>query len=77
MQRQGLHGATNIVTFGRRKVRPRVCVADDKVHVRTFLTDAFEDLGFVPCEIPGAADLAVALDTHVPAAHGVAADLTA
>jgi EAL domain-containing protein (putative c-di-GMP-specific phosphodiesterase class I) len=54
------------VTFGRRKVRPRVCVADDKVHVRTFLTDAFEDLGFVPCEIPGAADLAVALDTHVP-----------
>jgi EAL domain-containing protein (putative c-di-GMP-specific phosphodiesterase class I)/CheY-like chemotaxis protein len=66
MQGQGLQDATNIVTFGRRKVRPRVCVADDKVHVRAFLTDAFEDLGFVLCEIPGAADLAVALDAHVP-----------
>jgi EAL domain-containing protein (putative c-di-GMP-specific phosphodiesterase class I) len=66
MQRQELQSATNIVTFGRRKVRPRVCVADEKVHVRAFLTDAFEDLGFVPSEIPGAADLAVALDTHLP-----------
>jgi EAL domain-containing protein (putative c-di-GMP-specific phosphodiesterase class I)/CheY-like chemotaxis protein len=66
MQRHGLQNANNVVTFGRRKVRPRVCVADDKVHVRTFLTDAFEDLGFVPCECPGATDLALALDTHLP-----------
>jgi EAL domain-containing protein (putative c-di-GMP-specific phosphodiesterase class I)/CheY-like chemotaxis protein len=66
MQRHGLQNATNVVTFGRRKVKPRVCVADDKVHVRTFLTDAFEDLGFVPCECAGAADLVAALDTHLP-----------
>jgi EAL domain-containing protein (putative c-di-GMP-specific phosphodiesterase class I) len=66
MQRQELQSATNIVTFGRRKVRPRVCVADEKVHVRAFLADAFEDLGFVPSEIPCAADLPVALDTHLP-----------
>jgi hypothetical protein len=44
MQRQGFVNVNNVVTFGRRKVRPRVCVADDKTHVRTFLTDAFEDL---------------------------------
>jgi EAL domain-containing protein (putative c-di-GMP-specific phosphodiesterase class I) len=66
MQRQELERANNVVTFGRRKVRPRVCVADDKVHIRTFLTDAFEDLGFVPCECPAAADLAAVLDTHLP-----------
>jgi EAL domain-containing protein (putative c-di-GMP-specific phosphodiesterase class I) len=66
MQKQEFQGTNNVVTFGRRKVKPRVCVADHKTHVRTFLTDAFEDLGFVPCEISGAADLAVALDTHLP-----------
>ena len=37
-------------TFGRRKVTPRVCVADSKKHLRTFLTEVLEDLGFVTCE---------------------------
>jgi DNA-binding NtrC family response regulator len=66
MQRQEQENTNNVVTFGRRKVRPRVCVTDDKAHIRTFLTDAFEDLGFVPCECPGAADLAGVLDAHLP-----------
>ncbi len=66
MQGHGLQNATNVVTFGRRKVKPRVCVADDKAHVRTFLTDAFEDLGFVTSECAGATDLAATLGTHLP-----------
>jgi hypothetical protein len=40
----------NIATFGRRKVRPRVCVADGRNHIRTFLVEALEELGFVTCE---------------------------
>ena len=38
------------VTFGRRKVVPRACIADSKPHVRTFLSNALEDLGFITCE---------------------------
>ena len=37
-------------TFGRRKVKPRVCVADAKRHIRTFLREALEELGFIACE---------------------------
>src|SRR5262245_6888134 len=37
-------------TFGRRKVRPRVCVADGKQHIRTFLREALEELDFIVCE---------------------------
>lgn len=37
-------------TFGRRKVAPRVCIADSKPHIRNFLREALEDLDFVTCE---------------------------
>jgi EAL domain-containing protein (putative c-di-GMP-specific phosphodiesterase class I)/CheY-like chemotaxis protein len=37
-------------TFGRRKVVPRACIADGKPHIRNFLREALEDLGFVTCE---------------------------
>jgi EAL domain-containing protein (putative c-di-GMP-specific phosphodiesterase class I) len=37
-------------TFGRRKVRPRACIADGKAHIRAFLEEALEELGFVTCE---------------------------
>ena len=37
-------------TFGRRKVSPRACVADSKKHLRAFLADVLEDLGFVTSE---------------------------
>jgi hypothetical protein len=53
-------------TFGRRKVAPRVCIADSKQHIRTFLSDALEDLGFVTSECAEAGDLGAILDTQFP-----------
>src|SRR6185312_15316509 len=53
-------------TFGRRKLTPRACVADSKRHIRTFLADALEELGFVTFECAEAADLKQALDTQTP-----------
>ena len=53
-------------SFGHRKVMPRACVADSKKHLRTFLSEALEDLGFVTSECAHASDLAIALDTQQP-----------
>lgn len=53
-------------TFGLRKVVPRVCVADSKKHLRAFLTDIFEDLGFVTSECAKADGLEDILATHLP-----------
>jgi EAL domain-containing protein (putative c-di-GMP-specific phosphodiesterase class I) len=43
--------ARKTVPFGRRRVVPRACVIDRKPHIRTFLSDTFEELGFIsrPC----------------------------
>ncbi len=50
-------------TFGRRKVAPHACVADDKPHIRSFLLEALEELGFIAsdCDQPTALP-AVVLD---------------
>jgi len=40
----------DVVPFGRRKVAPRVCVADSKTHIRNFFRDKLEDIGFIACE---------------------------
>ena len=53
-------------TFGRRKVAPRACVADSKKHLRTFLTEVLEDLGFVTCECAMADELGMILETQLP-----------
>ena len=53
-------------SFGHRKVTPRACVADSKKHLRTFLSEALEDLGFVTSECAHASDLAIAVDTQQP-----------
>jgi len=44
-----------ITRFGRRKIVPRACVADTKPHIRNFLREALEELGFVSgeCGEPG------------------------
>jgi EAL domain-containing protein (putative c-di-GMP-specific phosphodiesterase class I) len=34
-------------TFGRRKMVPRACIADSKPHIRNFLREALEELGFI------------------------------
>src|SRR3979409_349801 len=52
--------------FGRRKVTPRACVADSKKHLRAFLTDVLEDLGFVTCECAEADELGMILATQFP-----------
>jgi EAL domain-containing protein (putative c-di-GMP-specific phosphodiesterase class I)/CheY-like chemotaxis protein len=52
--------------FGHRKVMPRACVADGKKHLRTFLADILEDLGFITSECSQASDLAGLLDAQQP-----------
>jgi EAL domain-containing protein (putative c-di-GMP-specific phosphodiesterase class I)/CheY-like chemotaxis protein len=53
-------------TFGRRKILPRACIADSKKHLRTFLTDILEDLGFVTSDCATADELGVILETQLP-----------
>lgn len=63
------HGAeepSQLVAFGRRKVRPRVCVADDRQHIRTFLGETLEELGFITCECAQASELGAVLERHLP-----------
>ncbi|MGB3865965.1 MAG: EAL domain-containing protein [Xanthobacteraceae bacterium] len=50
--------------FGRRNLRPRVCIADNKPHIRAFLVDALEDLGFIAFECGRAAELRTLLATQ-------------
>jgi len=53
-------------TFGRRKVAPRACVADRKQHIRTFLAEALEELGFIICECGQVGELDAILDARLP-----------
>lgn len=46
-----------VATFGRRKIAPRACVADGKPHIRSFLREALEELGFITCECEQADNL--------------------
>jgi EAL domain-containing protein (putative c-di-GMP-specific phosphodiesterase class I) len=43
---------------------PNVCIIDDKPHIRTFLGDAFEELGFLVSTLGGARDLEALLAPH-------------
>ncbi|MET0676934.1 MAG: EAL domain-containing protein [Bradyrhizobium sp.] len=54
------------VHFGQRKLTPRACVIDSKQHLRLFLSDALEDLGFITSECGRASDLAAVLLTERP-----------
>ena len=66
MDKQGLEETSKPATFGRRKVTPRVCIADAKQHVRTFLSETFEEFGFVTCECAQASELAAVLEQELP-----------
>jgi EAL domain-containing protein (putative c-di-GMP-specific phosphodiesterase class I)/CheY-like chemotaxis protein len=51
MEKPKLSEETGVAaTFGRRKVTPRACVADGKPHIRNFLREALEELGFITSE---------------------------
>jgi EAL domain-containing protein (putative c-di-GMP-specific phosphodiesterase class I)/CheY-like chemotaxis protein len=52
--------------FGRGKARPRACLADGKPHIRTFLAEALEELGFITCACAQIDALATILDTQPP-----------
>jgi EAL domain-containing protein (putative c-di-GMP-specific phosphodiesterase class I)/CheY-like chemotaxis protein len=59
-------GLTRSATFGLRRVTPRVCVAESKRHLRAFLTDVLEDLGFVTSECAGPDELGTLLENQLP-----------
>ncbi len=52
------------VVFGRRKIRPSVCIVDDKQHIRTFLCETLDELGFLTLACGGAGELMPLLRTH-------------
>jgi EAL domain-containing protein (putative c-di-GMP-specific phosphodiesterase class I)/CheY-like chemotaxis protein len=58
--------AIKFPTFGRRRVAPRVCIADGKRHIRKFLGEALEELGFITCECTQVGELSAVLDGQAP-----------
>ena len=66
MDHQRIDQSARLVPFGRRRVAPRACIADSKQHIRIFLKEALEELGFITCECPQVGDLHAVLDTHLP-----------
>jgi EAL domain-containing protein (putative c-di-GMP-specific phosphodiesterase class I) len=58
--------AIKFATFGRRKVAPRVCIADGKRHIRKFLGEALEELGFITCECTQVGELSQMLGGQAP-----------
>jgi EAL domain-containing protein (putative c-di-GMP-specific phosphodiesterase class I) len=66
MIRAILAEADKVTTFGQRKVAPRACIADGKRHIRTFLSETLEELGFITAEAPSSSDLGPVLDFEAP-----------
>jgi EAL domain-containing protein (putative c-di-GMP-specific phosphodiesterase class I) len=70
-------------TFGRRKLVPRACVADGKSHIRAFLREALDELGFLTGECAALDQLYGVLNEQQPdlfvlglSAGGIAANGT-
>jgi EAL domain-containing protein (putative c-di-GMP-specific phosphodiesterase class I) len=59
-----LQGATPATGFGRRKMVPRVCIADGKTHIRDFLREALDELGFIVSDCDGTANIADVVIEH-------------
>jgi CheY-like chemotaxis protein len=66
LENQRPEEAIKSVAFGRRKVMPRVCIADDKRHIRKFVGEALEELGFITCECTQVGELSTVLDAQLP-----------
>jgi EAL domain-containing protein (putative c-di-GMP-specific phosphodiesterase class I)/CheY-like chemotaxis protein len=56
----------NTVQFGRRRAVPRVCVVDAKPHIRRFLADTLQELGFVTRECGRLTELSETLADFQP-----------
>lgn len=55
-----------VATFGQRKMAPRVCIIDPKRHIRTFLAEALDELGFIASECAAASELPALLERQLP-----------
>lgn len=76
MRQQDLEQATKPAAFGRRRIAPRACIVDAKKHIRAFLSDALDDLGFVTAESGCVEELTSVLAAESPdlAVLGLSAD---
>jgi EAL domain-containing protein (putative c-di-GMP-specific phosphodiesterase class I) len=70
-------------TSGYLRMIPRACIVDSKAHIRTFLVDALDELGFGTCECADPRDIPGILETQLPdlvlvglSGNGVAASNT-
>ena len=54
--------AFSLSSFGRRKAVPRGCVVEEKSHIRKFLGNALEEIGFVTAEFAQVDELSAELD---------------
>jgi len=57
--------AIKSATFGRRKVKPRVLIADGRQHIRKFLGESLEEFGFITCECTQVGELGALLDAQL------------
>ncbi len=57
---------TSPATFGKRKVKPRVCIAETKQHVLTLLGDTLEEQGFVTSQCTALDELDLSLGEVMP-----------
>ena len=66
MEHQQTGEPAKLVAFDGRQVRPRVCIVDRKSHIRAFLREALEEVGFIAGECAQADRLNVVLDEPQP-----------
>lgn len=55
-----------LLPFAHRRIAPHVCVTDRKQHIRMFLTDALEDLGFIARQCADGTELREAIAKLTP-----------
>ncbi len=60
------HNIIRPVAFGHPKMKPRACVAGGKPHVRAFLAEALEELGFAACKCEQPEDIAELVERFLP-----------
>jgi EAL domain-containing protein (putative c-di-GMP-specific phosphodiesterase class I) len=66
MENQSRDMSVGRTIFGERKAVSKVCVADQRRHIRTLLGGVLQELGFMTCECAEPAELGAVLDAHVP-----------
>ena len=64
MNRAMIPDAIVPTSFGRRKVVPRALIADGKAHIRNFLREALEEIGFIVSDCADTAHIAFTVAEH-------------